>query len=206
MREAIRRRIGALAENWWPRRVAFLKEIGPPAEVSVVCYRSARAVSTREEEGFTFVEIMTVVLIIAVLIAIAVPSFLGAKTRASDRSAQSSLRIAITNVKAIYSDTESFTEVTVGALSAAESSLRFTSGPSTGPNLVSVASAIDGVVLAARSSTGTCYVIADTGPAAGTVFGSLGSSVCDASTVPALPTTPPTALRITAGGGWAQGW
>ena len=149
---------------------------------------------------------MTVVLILAVLIAIAIPSFLGAKGRASDRVAQTSLRIAFTNAKGIYVDTNSFSAVTVGALRASESSLTFTSAPSDASKTVSVASSSSGVVLAAKAGEGTCYVIADGGTPAGTVYGTLGSSSCDASSVPAIPTVVPTALHISAGGGWAQGW
>ena len=42
----------------------------------------------RDEEGFTLIELMVVVLIIAILIAIAIPTFLGARPRAQDRAAQ----------------------------------------------------------------------------------------------------------------------
>jgi len=44
------------------------------------------------DEGFTLIELMVVVMIIAVLIAIAIPSFLGFRKSAQDRSAQSELR------------------------------------------------------------------------------------------------------------------
>ena len=48
------------------------------------------------ERGFSLVELMVVVLIIAVLIAIAIPTLLGARQRANDRAVQSNLRNAFT--------------------------------------------------------------------------------------------------------------
>src|SRR3954465_4707477 len=82
----------------------------------------------RTEEGFTLIELMVVVLIIAILIAIAIPTFLGARGRAQDRASQSSLRNALTNAKAIYTDNGPFRDATVAALTAAEPSLTFVDG------------------------------------------------------------------------------
>ena len=39
------------------------------------------------EDGFTLIELMVVVLIIAILIAIAIPTFLGAQNKAKDPGA-----------------------------------------------------------------------------------------------------------------------
>src|SRR5438445_8494415 len=55
-----------------------------------------------DEEGFTLIELMVVVLIIAILIAIAIPTFLGARSRAQDKQAQSNLRNALTAEKTFY--------------------------------------------------------------------------------------------------------
>src|SRR5437016_2774771 len=60
-----------------------------------------------DERGFTLIELMVVVLIIAILIAIAIPTFLGTRGKAKTRQAQSNLRNAFTASKTVYSDTQS---------------------------------------------------------------------------------------------------
>ena len=76
------------------------------------------------EEGFTLIELMVVVLIIAILIAIAIPTFLGARERAQNRSAQSNVRNALTAEKTSYTDTQGYTE-TSATLTAIEPSLTY---------------------------------------------------------------------------------
>ena len=58
----------------------------------------------RDDRGFTLVELMVVVLVIAILIAIAVPTFLGARERSQDRAAQSLLRNGIVAIQVLLND------------------------------------------------------------------------------------------------------
>ena len=62
-----------------------------------------------KDEGFTLIELMVVVLIIAVLVAIAIPSFLGFRDRAQDRSAQSDVRNALLAEKGYWTDNAGYT-------------------------------------------------------------------------------------------------
>lgn len=92
---------------------------------------------TNEEEGFTLIELMVVVLIIAILMAIAIPTFLGAQDRARDRGAQSNLRNAMTAAKTLATDNSGLfvstgtTALVEADLAAAEGSLSFVDGTST---------------------------------------------------------------------------
>ena len=121
----------------------------------------------REEGGFTLIELMVVVLIIAILIAIAIPTFLGARKRAQDKQAQSNIRIALGTEETVYTDNQQYTSV-VATLQAEEGSLVWKSGLAVVVEgakrevaVEAVEGAGQGVVLKSWSASGTLFCLLD---------------------------------------------
>ena len=75
------------------------------------------------QEGFTLIELLIVIVIIGILLAIAVPSYLGFKDRANKRAAQSNLRAAIPTAEAYYSDNGKYTGLNHTTMVAIDSGL-----------------------------------------------------------------------------------
>src|ERR1043165_2484696 len=114
---------------------------------------------------------MVVVLIIAILIAIAIPTFLGAQNRARDRAAQSDLRNAITAAKTIATDhggaflNTSGTEILAADLPEGEPAINFDDTTTTAsPRAMFVVTATNGdyITFVQASASGKFFGMAAT--------------------------------------------
>lgn len=121
-----------------------------------------------DEEGFTLTELMVVVLIIAILLGLAIPTFLGARRTANDRAVASNVRNAFTATRVYYNEKLAYTADGV-LMAGIEPSIGWTNAALDGtqpPTSVYIEvqnfpTAGQTVVVVGRSKSGKCFYMRD---------------------------------------------
>ena len=125
------------------------------------------------EKGFTLIELLVVILIIGILAAIALPAFLGQRSKGQDADAKSAARNLVSAVESFYATNQTY----VGASTGTDITTSGVNGTGNGQASVTASSAT-GYTIVGNSASGNKFTITKAGATMTRTCTTTGSGAC----------------------------